>query len=203
MLLPNALSVDGGVTSFEYGLESLGPALAGSELAGSMLVPVQPERWLLVTDVGNFEAETSSGRTYVSFDVPDEVTLGDVAEVRLIGWRTVMPVQHVFEVPLVIREHVLLPDGASMTVRSIFEQVSGTLVSFDTHRSEDGFGAGPVEQFLEPVAGAGWRIGWPETGFQVVNDNAPTAPASVWLRYTQSMWIPVTGDILVWEGGES
>ncbi len=200
VMLPKALSVESGVARLEYDLVTLGPVLTGDDFEDSSTVPVQPEYWLLVTGAGSFEAETVAGRAYVSFDVPEEVTLVDVVEVRLVGWRTVMPLEHVFEVPLVIGEHVVLPDGASMTVRSIFEQVSGTLVSFDTHRSEDRFGSGPVEQFLEPVAGAGWRIGWPETGFQVVNDNAPTAPASVWLRYTQSDWLPVTGDVVVWQG---
>jgi hypothetical protein len=203
VMVPSTLSVEDGVARLEYELATLGPTLVGDEFEDSTLVPVQPEHWLLVSRAGNFEAETVAGRTYVGFDVPDEVTLSDVVEVRLVGWRTVMPVEHLFEVPLAVGEHIVLPDGASMTVRSILEQASGTLASFDTRRSDDSFAAGPVEQFLEPVAGAGWRIGWPETGFQVVNDNAPTAPDSVWLRYTQSMWIPVNGDIVVWEGRES
>lgn len=203
VLLPQAMSVDGGVARLEYDLISLGPVLAGDVFEDSTWVPVQPERWVLITDEGTFDSETRMGVDYARFEVPEEMTLAGITEVRLVGWRTVTPVEQVFEVPLVVGETVTLPDGASMTLTRVFEQSSGTLVSFDTRRSDGGFAAGPVEQYLEPVAGAGWRISWPESGFQVVKDDALIAPGSVWLRYTQSMWMPVAGDVVVWRGDGS
>ena len=200
VLLPKAMSVDGGVARLEYDLVSLGPVLVGDVFEDSTWVPVQPERWVLVAGEGTFDSETRMGVDYARFEVPEEMTLADITEVRLVGWRTVTPVEHVFEVPLEVGETVTLPDGASMTLTRVLEQSSGTLVSFDTRRSDDGFAAGPVEQYLKPLAGAGWRVGHSESGFQVVYTDAPIVPDSVWLRYTQSMWMPVAGDVVVWQG---
>jgi hypothetical protein len=201
VLLPRAMSVDGGVAMLEYDLTTLGPVLAGDVFEDSTWVPVQPERWVLVTSTGSFDAETLLGADKVRFDVSDAASLDDVSAVHLVGWRTVMPVEHVFEMPLESGETVTFPDSGSITVKHVLEQSNSTIVKFDTHRPGDEFAANPVEWHLAPVAGQGWRQSWTvENGFQIVHDD-PSAPASVLLRYNQPMWLPVAGDIVVWEGG--
>jgi CubicO group peptidase (beta-lactamase class C family) len=59
--LPKAMSVDGGVAMLEYDLTTLGQVLAGDGFEDSTWVPVQPERWVLVTSTGSFDAETFLG----------------------------------------------------------------------------------------------------------------------------------------------
>jgi hypothetical protein len=91
VLLPKAMSVDGGVAMLEYDLTTLGPVLEGDVFEDSTWVPVQPERWVLVTGTGSFDAETVLGADKVRFDVSDTASLDDVSAVHLVGWRTVMP----------------------------------------------------------------------------------------------------------------
>ena len=81
------------------------------------------------------EGTPSASGTAVRFDVSDTASLDDVDEVRLVRWRVAMPFHHVFEMPLVSGETMALPDGASVTVRHVLEQKSGTIVQFDGAQS--------------------------------------------------------------------
>ena len=181
VVLPKAMSVDDGVATLEYELATLGPMRPESisTFHGPVGAPpeygpvgAQPEEWLLVIGSESVEGTPSVSDTAVRFDVPDTASLDDVVEVRLVRWRVAMPFHHVCEMPLVSGETMLLPDGASITVRHVLEQKSETIFQFDTRRPD---------------------------GFQLASED-PVAPASVLLRYTRPMWMPVDGDIVVWEG---
>ena len=111
-----------------------------------------------------------------------------------------MPFHHVFEMPLVSGETMALPGGTSVTVSRVLEQMNGTIVRFDTPRPDDDFAGRPVELAIEVMPGHGWRQDlWVESGFQLISED-PVAPASVLLRYTRPMWLPVDEAIVVWKG---
>jgi hypothetical protein len=199
VLLPVAMSVDAGVATLEYDLATLGNVRPDSDGEYGPLAAL-PERWLLVTDGNSVEGTPSVIGTAVRFEVSDTASLDDVVEVRLTRWRVAMPIYHVFEMPIVSGETTVLPGGASVTVRSVLEQKNGTIVRFDTQRPDDDFAGYPAEFSIDTVSGQGWRQDlWVESGFQLISEN-PEAPASVLFRFTRPMWMPVDGDIVVWEG---
>jgi hypothetical protein len=78
------------------------------------------------------------------------------------------------------------------------EQKSGSIFQFDTQRPDDDFAGTPVEFYISPVSDE-WQYSGGEGGFGLISED-PVAPASVQLRYTRPMWLPVDGDIVVWEG---
>lgn len=191
MLLPHTPSVENDAVILEYELVDLG---VPSEEA-TAAVATLPELWRLATTAGEYSAETHHDTRRVRFEVPGELAWEQVDEVRLVGWRSALPIDFVFTIPATVDEHAVLPDGATITVRSRLEQASGTLVTFDTTRSPDGFSAGSPNQFLMPTADSGWRAAWGDS-FQVVADNA--APPTIELRYTKPLWLPTSGDLIVW-----
>ena len=199
LVLPKAMSVDGGVATLEYDLVTLGPMRP--DFDGEFgAVPAQPEEWLLVTGGDSVEGTPSVIGTAVRFEVADTASLDDVTEVRLIRWRVAMPIHHVFEMPLAIGETMVLPGGASITVSRVLEQKNGTIVQFDVQQPDDDFEGREVEYSIEVEPGQGWQQDWwIESGFQLISKD-PVTPASVLLRYTRPMWMPVEGDIVVWEG---
>jgi hypothetical protein len=207
VVLPKAMSVDGGVATLEYDLVTLGPMRPSWFFEYGMLpgwigeygpAAAQPEEWLLVIGGESVEGTPSVTGTVVRFDVSDTASLNDVDDVRLVRWRVAMPFHHVFEMPLVSGETMVLPDGASVTVRHVLEQKSGSIFQFDTQRPDDDFAGTPVEFYISPVSGE-WQYSGGEGGFGLISED-PVAPASVQLRYTRPMWLPVDGDIVVWEG---
>lgn len=187
VLLPHTPSVENGAVTLEYELVNLA--------APSTEVAALPELWRLATTAGEYSAETRHGTRRVRFEVPAALVSDDVDEVRLVGWRSVLPIDFVFTIPATVGEHAVLPDGATITVRSALEQASGTLVTFDTTRSLDDFSAGSPNQFLLPTADSGWRAAWGDS-FQVAADNA--APPTIELRYTKPLWLPTVGELIVW-----
>jgi hypothetical protein len=206
VLLPQAMSVDGGVATLEYDLVTLGPMrpewvgmydVLGAEREYGP-VAAQPEEWVLVIGDESIEGTPSVSGTSVRFKVSDDASLDDIVEVRLTRWRVAMPFYHIIEMPLVSGETMELPDGASMTVGHVFEQGNATVFVFDAQRPDDDFAGRPVGFYISPVS-EGWRDVLVEGGFQLVCEEPP-APASVLLRYTRPMWMPVDGDIVVWEG---
>ena len=207
VVLSKAMSVDGGVATLEYELATLGPMRPSWFFEYGMVsgwigeygpAAAQPEEWLLVIGGESVEGTPSVSGTAVRFDVSDTARLDDVDEVRLTRWRVAMPFRYVFEMPLVSGETMALPDGASVTVSHVVEQENETILRFDTQRPDDDFVGHPVESYISPVSG-GWEYQWMEGGFQLVSEN-PVASALVLLRYTRPTWLPVDGDIVVWEG---
>ncbi len=207
VLDPRALSVDDGTATFEYEISSLGPELTGVDqelteydaFSSETIVPVQPEHWRLVTEIDTYEASTRLGATSVRFDVPDDLTLDQVAEVRLVGWRVVLPLEHVFDIAVVPGEREELPDGGWVEVAFALEQANGTLIKFNADHADDPFASGDVAWHIFTLPGSGWQRGWSDRGFQLSNDDVTEAPPSVGLRYTQSMWVPVEGDVVAWQ----
>lgn len=207
VVLPKAMSVEDGVAALEYDLATLGPMRPSWFFEYGMRpgwigeygpAAAQPEEWLLVIGDESFEGTPSVSGTAVRFDISDTASLDDVVEVRLTRWRVAMPFHHIFEMPLVSGETMVLPDGASVTVRHVLEQKSGTILEFDTQRPDDDFAGHPVQFYISPVSD-GWRYRAGEGGFGLVSED-PVAPPSVLLRYTRPMWLPVDGDIVVWKG---
>jgi hypothetical protein len=207
VLLPQAMSVDGGVATLEYELATLGPMQTkrvgdfhGSVGAEPEYGPVaaQPEEWLLVTGSESVEGTPSVSGTAVRFEVSDDASLDDIVEVRLTRWRVAMPFHHEFEMPLAIGETTVLPDGASVTVDHVFEQKDQTIFRLDTQRPDDDFAGRSVSFYISPVSD-GWQYGVGEHDVQLISED-PVPPTSVLLRYTRPIWMPVDGDIVVWEG---
>lgn len=190
VLVPSTPSVENGNVVLEYELVNLG---APSEETAPPAA--QPELWQLVTAAGEFSAETRHGASRVRFQVPAELTWNDFEVVRLVGWRSVLPIDSVFTIAAAAGAEVALPDGAMLRARNTLEQASGTLVTFDITRSPDPFSSGSPDPFLMPTADSGWRVAWGDS-YQVFADNA--SPETIELRYTKPLWLPTAGDLVVW-----
>ena len=199
LILPKAMSIAGDTAVLEFDLTTLGPLPVDFE-GGYGPVAVRPERFLLVTNSGSIEGETSSSGTTVRFEVPKSVAVDDLIEVRLTRWRVSMPIHHVFEIELETGTTVPLPGGGAVTVANVLDQKSERIARFETQRpDDDDFATDPVVWHLRPLPDQEWTFSWSDSGFQIVREDAEAA-ASVWFSYDPPLWLPVDGDIVVWQG---
>jgi hypothetical protein len=111
-----------------------------------------------------------------------------------------MPIHHVFEIELETGTMVPLPGGGAVTVANVLDQEGGRIARFETQRPDgDDFATDPVVWHLGPLPDQEWTFSWSDSGFQIVSEDAE-ASASVWFRYDPPLWLPVDGDIVVWQG---
>lgn len=199
LMLPKAMSIDGGSAVLEFDLTTLGPLRRDDE-GGYSPAAVRPERFLLVAKSGTIEGKPSSSGATVRFKVPESVALDDLIEVRLTRWRVSMPIHHVFEMELETGTMVSLPGGGAVTVANVLDQEGGRIARFETQRpDDDDFATDPVDWHLGLLPDQGWTESWSDSGFQIFSEDSE-ASASVWFSYDPLLWFPVNGDIVVWQG---
>jgi hypothetical protein len=199
LIVPKAMSVAGGSAVMEFDVATLGPLRPDDE-GNYGPVAVRPDRFLLVTNGGSIEGKPSTSGATARFQLPETVTLEDLIEVRLTRWRVIMPYESTFEIELTSGTMVQLPGGGSVEVASVLDQRSGRIVRFVTHRpDDDDFASNPVDWYVSLLPDQGWIEGWSDSGYQIFSEE-PEAPDSVWFTYDQPLWIPVDGDIVVWQG---
>ncbi len=199
VILPRELTVEDGVAFFDYDLVGLGPSLGNGdddpeEGVGEHLT--MPERWELTTTGGaTIEETTGPFDTSVSFDMPD----GDagVRSIRLIGWRIAVPFGETVEVPLRSGETATTRTG-SVVIETVLEQSVSTIVQFDFDENDHEWGFSSFPLPTDPR----WRTsGRQEGGLQLIWEGAD-APDTVTLQDGGFEMRPMTGDLVVVDGGE-
>lgn len=209
----------------DYRLIALGGG-NGFFFGGAQLPVVLPEDWELVTQSGGIVTAVSDpprntefveGATVtgladsIRFEAGDGTELGEVAAVRVTGWRVAVPVETVAEMAGVSGASARLFDGTVMSIQTILEQRTGALIDFDLERPSDPWRVGIDQGFgvsTEFVgAGSGWKrasstigglgLSGGITGFQLVW-NDPTPPDVVRVRASLVSWEPLGGDVTIW-----
>jgi hypothetical protein len=195
VLLPRELDVEEGVARLSYDLAGLGPSLTerdDADYQGDGLM--MPELWELTTESG-VVVEDTTGRfdRSVRFELPsaDDV----VARIELVGWRVGTVFGDRVELDIAEGETGLLRSGR-VTIETVLEQSTSTIVQVDFDRSGGEWGGGEPR----PIDG-GWRVsGMQGGGIQLIWEG-PDVPERVVLEDTDFEMRPVSGRLLVVEAG--
>ncbi len=195
VIRPVSFVVGDGAAELEYELLPLHwTAGNGDEPAH---VPVRPERWKLITTSGDqFDTSTTLHAPQVRFEVPAGLGAGDVAEVRVDGWRIAVPTGETVTVPLVAGAEGVFSDGTEVLVSTVLEQSSSTIVQLDGELANaewvDGGGV-PIG-----IADPRWRISFRSGAgaFQAIWEGSD-APGEIDLVQQYPMWVPVAADTVV------
>jgi hypothetical protein len=204
VLTVNSFSIEGGTATLRYELATLAPEPARLMDGGTTPPPaVLPDRWELETSTGVIDGSSFPGGTSVRFEVGDGFNTGDITELRLVSWRTLVPVTYDFEMPVESGTTALMPDGATIELYAMTDMESGRLLSFDAKAPVDlwsplpcfGLG-GRNNNCFEPTATSGWlprETDGDLKALSLVDDG----PSVIELRYSRPMWAPTEASIRV------
>jgi hypothetical protein len=200
----NSLTVEGGTATLSYDLATLAPEPARAMEDGATAPPaVLPERWEL--DIGTVVIEGSSfpAGTSVRFEVGDEIEADDIRELRLVSWRTLVPVTYEFSLPVERGATAHMPDGAAIELWAITETESGRLLSFDATGTADPWSPLPCfgqggrnNNCFEPTAASGWLPRETDSDLKALSQ-VGVGPSVIELRYSRPMWAPTETSIPV------
>jgi len=230
VIVVDGIETDERSAVLDYRLFSLGRS-GGFFFGGTPLPGVMPELWELVTVQGDvIEAVSDAPRVgqlgspepvlpgvadSVRFEVEEGQLLGEVAAVRVTGWRVAVPAESVVELAGTGGASAELYDGTTMQIQTILEQRTGALIDFDLQRPVDPWRVTIDQGFAASTEfvgeGPGWRRasstisgvgpGGGITGFQLVW-HEPTAPEIVRVRASFVSWEPLDGEVTVWSNHE-
>lgn len=197
VLVPVAFVVDEGTAELEYDLVGLGPSLhEESEISE---VAVRPEAWELETVSGEiFQTSTDIDDHFARWEIPSDIVVADVAEVRVVGWRMATPVQSGVVLPLVSGANATLHDGTELTVGVVLEQSNATIVQIDSRVPPDPWRGGNLVGTVG-VTDPGWRITFrfgSDDDVQLIWDG-DDAPAEAELVQASPEWLPLVAETIV------
>jgi hypothetical protein len=162
-------------------------------------IPVQPEHWMLTTDGGAVFTSTSVlGDDVVRWDVSDDLTTGDVAEVAITGWRLATPVGEAVTLPLEVGAMAGFEDGAEIVIDTVLDQVSSTIVQLDSRLPEDPWHHGSSLAVIT-VPDPGWRVGFrfnQSSNVQLIWAGTD-APDEIEVVQGYPLWLPVAANTVV------
>ena len=197
ILVPTSFTVDRGFAELEYELHSLSP-LSGIEVHDhpEPHVVVYPERWELETRSGtSVLVDVNEGATKVRFAVDDDATVDDVRQIRLTGWRAAAPLEEQLTVPLETGTTVVYAGGTTITVDTVLEQKTSTIVQVDVDHPESEW-----DTIFATPADPGWRVsGRQDGGLQFIWEG-DDPPGEIVLVQRTPTWVPLASDTVVWEG---
>ena len=200
----DSLTVENGTATLRYDLATLAPEPARVMEDGVTAPPaVLPERWELDIGTGVITGSSVPAGTSVRFEVGDGIEADDIRELRLVSWRTLVPVTYDFTLPVERGATALMPDGATIELSAIIDMESGRLLSFDATGPADlwsplpcsGLGGRNTNCF-EPTAASGWQPRETDSDLKALSQ-VGAGPSVIELRYSRPMWAPTEASIPV------
>lgn len=209
IVVPGGLDVGNGAVRLDFTLDSLGqiPGFWGPDAMPSF----HPETWRMtltdgsvveastepeyVTDFGDTATERPEGT--VRFEITDDVAAADVAAIDVVAWRVAVPVEAELTLDVVNGASGDILDGWVITVRTVLEQRTNTLIRFDLETPAEGWhqpvgGVFGRDSTVRPV-GNGWRsVSIDGDGFQLTW-SSPDTPPTATLCVATVLWRPVVG----------
>ncbi len=222
VLVPLMFDVADGVAVLDYELVGLGAT--GQGFFGPSLTAALPETWEVEFADGSVHA-TTVGPPHIPDTGPDEAsaleasarftglpetaTVDDVADIRVVGWRVAAPFRQDHVVAAEVGTSFQTYDGVTVTLDTIIEQTTGSILDFDVDAQGDPWRTGERSPFgasnTFEGAGPGWisassTIGGTgrggSTGFQL-RWSELEVPASITVRYSAVAWTPVGAEVSV------
>lgn len=197
VLVPLAFVVDEGRAEIEFDVVPLHWTVDEETIPEE--IPVQPERWVLETTAGAvLPATTVLGDDVVRWEVAEDLTPGDVAEVRVVGWRLAVPVGEVVTVPLESGARATFSDGAEIEIDTVLDQLNSTIVQLGSMLPDDPWYHGSTLALIA-VDDPGWRVGFrfgQSSNVQLIWAGGD-APGSVDLVQGYPNWIPIAAETVV------
>ena len=217
VIVPFDFVVGDGTADLDYELIGLGSGLGS-------LPHVLPEVWELRTDTGttrraltgppqagDFDAEPEPISGSVQFtDLPGDLELDDVVDVRILGWRVAAPVRSVIELAPEVGSTARVYDGATIVLENILEQSTGSILGFavdavpDPWRVDERFPFGSSTTFQgegpgwvsasSTIGGTGLTGG--ATGFQL-RWKEREVPDPVLIRYSTVAWTQFAAEVSI------
>lgn len=202
VITAESMTLDPSRITLRYEITSLAPTGTVMSAEDTRLSPpVLPLRWELETANGSVTGTTSVIGPYVQFEVDEGTTIDDVTAVRLIAWKTIVPVVHDITLDAATGTEVELPDGSSISAREPLYTADYVLVAFDvTEPPNDlkvvacgdirGLGA----SCFDPVPGSAWVHRNSNSDLQIAAD--PETPIdAIALRYRRPTWVEREGSL--------
>jgi len=197
VLVPVAFVVAEGTAELEYDLVGLGPTF--EEEPEIIDIPMRPEVWELVIESGEtFATSTDIDDHFARWEIPEDIVLADVAEVRVVGWRMAVPVQSSVVLPLVPGATDTLHDGTELTVGVVLEQTNATIVQIDSRVPSDPWHGGHLVGVVG-VSDPGWRVTFrfgSDDDVQLIWDG-DDAPSDAELIQAGPEWLPLVSETIV------
>lgn len=197
ILIPTEVVAGDGVATLRFDLATLAPRGGTSaSIADDPIIDALPERWALSTVSGGGTIETTDpGASSVRFNVRTGLLTEHIATIRLIGWRVAVPAHERIVLNLTIGSSEGFTGGTGVTVVTILNQQNSTIVQLSVEQPHSRWDRIDIE-----AADPGWRkSGRLDGGFQFVWDGSDAPPALV-LEQSSPTWVPVDGDVTVFEG---
>ncbi len=198
VLIPTEVAAGDGEVLLDYELATLAPGEGTlSSLDDEFSIDALPERWSLLTVSGGSTVETTApGATTVRFDVRAGLQTEHIGSIRLIAWRVAVPTRERITFDLVPGEFGRFAGGTNVTVATILEQSDSTIVLLDVDQPHDRWNRIDIDT-VDP----GWRrAGRRDGGAQFVWDGLDAPPTLV-LEQSSPTWVPVEGNLVVFQGG--
>jgi len=199
VLVPTEIAAENGKVLLDYELATLAPSEGtSSSLDDESTVDALPERWSLSTVSGDNTVETTGPEaTSVRFDVRTGLQREHIGDIRLIGWRVAVPTRERITLDLTEGKSEEFAGGTSITVATILEQSDSTIVLLDVDQPHD-----PWNRIEIDAVDTGWRrAGRLDGGAQFVWDGSGAPPVLV-LEQSSPTWVPIEGNLVVFQGGE-
>lgn len=199
VLIPIEVVADDGVVVLDFDLSTLAPhGQAPESFADSPAIDAFPERWALSTVSGGGTVETTDpGASSVRFNVRTGLLTEHIASIRLVGWRVAVPTHERVTLDVVAGASGTFAGGTAVTVAIILEQSNPTIVQLDVDQPRDRWNRIEIE-----AADPGWRkAGRLDGGLQFIWEGLNVPPVLV-LEQSSPTWVPVEGDLIVFQGAD-
>ncbi|MFV9672303.1 MAG: hypothetical protein ACNYZH_03675 [Acidimicrobiia bacterium] len=198
VLIPTEVIADDGTAVLAFDLETIAPSAGISEpFADGPVIDALPERWALSTVSGGGTIETTDpGASLVRFNVRTGLLTEHIASIRLIGWRVAVPNHERITLDIVAGASGSFAGGTDVTVSTILEQSNPTIVLLEIDQPHN-----PWDRIEIDAADPGWRkAGRLDGGLQFIWDGSDVPPILV-LEQSSPTWVPVEGELVVFQGG--
>jgi hypothetical protein len=200
VITTESITVNEGLVTLRYEVTSLAPMNAVLKADDVRLsAPVLPERWSLETSDGSVSGTTSLSGNEVRFEADVGTTIDDILSVRLVSWKSIVPVTYDITVNAETRTPTRLPDGSEIEVSTTYTADDNVVITFDVTSPPDqpkavacGGIRGLGSSCYDPVPATGWIHRETDAALAIM---APVGIdlEAIPLRYQRPMWALHTG----------
>lgn len=224
MIVPLAFDIADGVAVLDYEIVGLGAA--DQTQFGVSLTAALPETWEIelrdgstygatvgpprMPDFRQAELTALEGSARIT-DLPDTATEEDVVDLRVAEWRLAAPVHEDHVISSEIGTTFSTFDGVTVTLDTIIEQTTGSILGFDVDGSADPWRTGERSPFGSSNTFDGVGPGWisatstiggtgrgGSTGFQL-RWSELEVPEVITVRYSAVAWTSLAGPLSLWD----